>query len=87
MQALEALTGAVSLGEPESYIHSFVDEGALMEALLYYHLRKRDRKHGPTPYLDTLLAAFQQQSKTDIPATGESPKAYQLPEPLSQREM
>jgi LuxR family transcriptional regulator, maltose regulon positive regulatory protein len=86
MQALEALTGAVRLGEPEGYIRSFVDEGAPMEALLY-QLRKRDHKNGPTPYLDTLLAAFQQESKTDIPATGESPKAYQLPEPLTQREM
>ena len=33
-----------------------------MEALLS-QLRKRDHKKGPTPYLDKLLAAFQQENK------------------------
>ena len=61
-QALNALSEAVRLAEPEGYIRSFVDEGTPMEALLY-QLRKRQRKHGPTPYLDTLLAAFQQESR------------------------
>src|SRR5947209_1671371 len=56
-----------------------------MEVLLY-RLRKRDRKSGPIPYLDTLLAAFQQESKAHI-AAGESTETYQLPEPLSQREL
>ena len=64
-QALDALSEAVRLAEPEGYIRSFVDEGAPMEALLY-RLRKRDRKNGPTPYLDTLLAAFQQESKVHV---------------------
>ena len=59
-QALAALSEAVRLAEPEGYIRSFVDEGAPMEALLY-RLRRRNRQHGPTPYLDTLLAAFQQE--------------------------
>jgi hypothetical protein len=36
-----------------------------MEALLY-QLRKRNRKSGPTPYLDMLLAAFQQENKARI---------------------
>ena len=62
MQALFALSEAVRLGEPEGYIRSFVDEGASMAALLA-KLREEQRKHGPTPYLDTLLAAFPQQSK------------------------
>ncbi len=84
-QALDALSEAVRLGEPESYIRSFVDEGAPMEALLY-RLRKRNRKSGPTPYLDTLLAAFQQESKAHAQA-GEPTKAHQLPEPLSEREL
>jgi LuxR family maltose regulon positive regulatory protein len=52
-----------------------------MEALLY-RLRRRSRKHGPTPYLDTLLAVFQQKTKTH--AQTEAPA--QLPEPLSERE-
>jgi len=84
-QALDALSEAVRLAEPEGYIRSFVDEGTPMEALLY-RLRKRTRKQGPTPYLDTLLGAFQQESKTYVPA-GEPTKAQPLPEPLSEREL
>jgi len=84
-QALDALSEAVCLAEPEGYIRSFVDEGTPMEALLY-QLRKRERKHGPTPYLDTLLAAFQQESKAKV-STGGPTKAHQLPEPLSEREL
>ncbi len=82
--ALDSLSEAVRLAEPEGYIRSFVDEGASIEALLY-QLRKRERKNGPTPYLDTLLTAFQQESNAHVRA-GEPTKAYQLPEPLSQRE-
>jgi LuxR family maltose regulon positive regulatory protein len=82
MQALDALSEALRLAEPEGYIRSFVDEGAPMESLLY-RLRRQNRKHGLTPYLDTLLAAFQPESK----AQAEEPaQAYQLPEPLSKRE-
>ncbi len=83
-QALSALAEAVHLGEPEGYIRSFVEEGAAMEALLY-RLRKRHAKQGPTPYLDTLLAAFQQESKARLPAE-ESSKSQHLPDPLSKRE-
>ena len=60
--ALDALVEAVHLAEPESYIRSFVDEGASMKALLS-RLREKQRPSGPTPYLDTLLAAFQEQRK------------------------
>jgi LuxR family maltose regulon positive regulatory protein len=56
-----------------------------MEALLY-QLRKRNRKSGPTPYLDTLLTAFQQESKTHG-WVGESTRIQPLPEPLSEREL
>jgi len=84
-QALDSLSEAVRLGEPEGYIRSFVDEGAPMEALLY-RLRKRDRKHGPTPYLDTLLAAFQQENMARTQTRGQT-KTQPLPEPLSEREM
>jgi LuxR family maltose regulon positive regulatory protein len=61
-QALAALSEAVRLAEPEGYIRSFVDEGAPMETLLS-RLRELQCQHGPTPYLDTLLAVFPQQSK------------------------
>jgi LuxR family maltose regulon positive regulatory protein len=55
--ALDALSEAVKLAEPEGYIRSFVDEGALM-AVLLSRLREQHRKDGPTPYLDGVLAAF-----------------------------
>jgi len=62
LEALSALSEAIRLAEPEGYMRSFVDEGVPMAALLS-RLRERQRKAGPTPYLDTLLAAFQEQSK------------------------
>jgi LuxR family maltose regulon positive regulatory protein len=61
-KALAAVSEALRLTEPEGYIRSFVDEGAPMEALLS-RLREQQHQDGPTPYLDTLLAAFSQQSK------------------------
>ena len=83
-QALASLSEAVRLGEPEGYLRTFVDEGAPM-AVLLYRLRKRCAKEGPTPYLDTLLTAFQQESKARLPA-GKSTKSPLLLEPLSERE-
>jgi LuxR family maltose regulon positive regulatory protein len=62
-QALDSLAEAVRLAEPEGYIRRFVDEGAPMAALLS-QLREKQRLSGPTPYLDTVLAAFPQRSKT-----------------------
>jgi LuxR family transcriptional regulator, maltose regulon positive regulatory protein len=44
---------------------SFVDEGRLMKALLC-RLQEEQRQQGPTPYLDTLLAAFQQESMAHV---------------------
>jgi LuxR family maltose regulon positive regulatory protein len=84
-KALNTLSEAVCLAEPEGYIRSFVDEGTLMEDLLY-RLRKRDRKNGPTPYLDTLLAAFQQERIEDV-LPEERTQIQILPRPLSQREL
>src|SRR5260370_14749122 len=72
-QALVALSEAIRLAEPEGYIRSFVDEGAPMATLLS-QLRQEQRKHGPTSYLDTVLAAFPEQSKPQ-------------PEPLSTRDI
>ena len=84
-QALEVLSEAVRLAEPEGYIRSFVDEGAAIEALLY-QLRKRDSKSGRTLYLDMLLSAFQQEHVVHA-HVGELTKAQPLPEPLSEREL
>jgi len=61
-QALSVLSEAIRLAEPEGYIRSFVDEGVPMAALLS-QLREQQHKAGPTPYLDTLLTAFQEQSQ------------------------
>jgi LuxR family maltose regulon positive regulatory protein len=61
-QAISALSVAVHLAEPEGYIRHFVDEGPPMAALLS-KLREQQREQGPASYLDTLLAAFPQQSK------------------------
>jgi len=83
-QALATLSEAVRLAEPEDYIRSFVDEGPPMEALLY-RLRKQDCKHGPTPYLDRILAAFQQETMVQR-RTEEHTAVQALPEPLSERE-
>ncbi len=68
--AISALAQAVHLAESEGYIRSFVNEGAPMAALLAT-LRERERKHGPTPYLDRVLAAFAQEDR-----------AVQAPQPL-----
>jgi LuxR family maltose regulon positive regulatory protein len=56
-EATSTLSQAVRLAEPEGYIRIFVDEGAPMVALLS-RLQEQEREHGPTAYLDTVLAAF-----------------------------
>lgn len=61
-QALSALSVAVRLAEPEGYIRRFADEGAPMATLLS-GLQEQQRQQGPTPYLDTLLAAFAKHGK------------------------
>jgi len=91
-EALTILAQAVHVAEPEGYIRAFVDEGAAMATLLS-RLREQEREQGPTPYLDTLLAAFSHQSMTHTPlapGSGE-PRGYireqPLIEPLSEREL
>lgn len=56
-QALSTLAEAVRQAEPEGYTRIFVDEGERMAALLA-KLRAQEQQDRPTPYLDTLLAAF-----------------------------
>jgi LuxR family maltose regulon positive regulatory protein len=88
-QALAALAEAIHLGEPEGYLRCFVEEGEAM-AVLLCKLRKKQRKGGPTPYLDRVLATFPNQSQT--PASQPKRTAKQaldqpLLEPLSEREL
>jgi LuxR family transcriptional regulator, maltose regulon positive regulatory protein len=91
-EAVTILAQALCVAEPEGYIRSFVDEGAVLSALLS-RLREQERKKGPTPYLDTLLAAFAPESMTHKPLSsglgqsGGRPLKQPLVEPLSEREL
>jgi LuxR family transcriptional regulator, maltose regulon positive regulatory protein len=90
-EALTVLAQAVHLAEPESYIRIFVDEGSAMATLLS-RLREQERRKGPTPYLDTLLAAFSPGNAIHEPpmrtvqSRGHSIE-QPLVEPLSEREL
>jgi LuxR family maltose regulon positive regulatory protein len=78
--ALSTLEGALVLAEPEGYIHLFVDEGALMQALL-----RHARMHSAVPgYVTTLLAAFGEQQVPTLPPPCPHPSS--LAEPLTERE-
>ena len=81
-QALAALSEAVRLGEPEGYLRSFVEEGDAMVELLC-KLREKQRKVGPTPYLDQILAAFPKLSQT--PASQAKSMGKQIPVRVSVR--
>ncbi|WP_040442035.1 LuxR C-terminal-related transcriptional regulator [Ktedonobacter racemifer] len=61
-QALDVLSQAVRLAEPEGYIRCFVDEGALIETLLAT-LQTQNQLPEQASYLDTLRAAFLQEQK------------------------
>jgi LuxR family maltose regulon positive regulatory protein len=75
-EALEPLSRALSLAEPEGYVRIFVDEGPPMAHLLEVAI-----KHGNAPYYARqLLSAF--DSASDSP-----PITQALIEPLSKREL
>ncbi|HTK08557.1 MAG TPA: LuxR C-terminal-related transcriptional regulator [Ktedonobacteraceae bacterium] len=79
-KALRLLAEVVQRSEAEGYIRRFLDEGPQMAAMLN-KLRTQQRKLGPTPYLDTLLAAFQPEQ--GLP----TPPSQQILESLSVREL
>jgi LuxR family transcriptional regulator, maltose regulon positive regulatory protein len=88
-EALTVLDQALHLAEPEGYIRIFVDEGDQMVALLS-RLKEQERTQGPTPYLDTLLAAFPQDkmAQTSQPERATQYTMLQpLLDPLSEREL
>lgn len=83
--ALSVLERALKLAEPEGYIRMFVDEGAVMAALLHENLAK-----GIMPnYTGRLLAAFESERKGIGEETSPSaaPVSGSLIEALSQREL
>jgi len=91
-EALTVLAQAVHLAESESYIRLFVDEGTAMATLLS-RLRVQERRKGPTPYLDTLLAAFSPEGMTHkpLPTGSDQPRRRLMEQPLveslSEREL
>jgi LuxR family maltose regulon positive regulatory protein len=95
-RALDALEDALSLGEPEGYIRTFVDRGAPMAQLLYQAATR-----GIMPdYTAKLLAAFEAEEQSRLAghqaSAGKSEDKSHLPsassdqpliEPLSPREL
>jgi LuxR family transcriptional regulator, maltose regulon positive regulatory protein len=87
--AFTLLSQALQLAEPEGYIRRFVDEGPQM-AVLLTGLRNQQREHGPTSYLDTVLAAFRQDGTTpehQPERAGQHMTIQPLLDPLSEREL
>jgi LuxR family maltose regulon positive regulatory protein len=90
-QAVEQLSRALALAEPEGYIRLFVDEGASMA-----HLLAQMRRHSPagqpgsTRYRERLLALLGGAHDQDIGHSSESISRSgmsSLVEPLSEREL
>ncbi|MCX6045938.1 MAG: LuxR C-terminal-related transcriptional regulator [Chloroflexi bacterium] len=86
--AMQPLTRALALAEPEGYVRLFVDEGELMR-LPMAALEKRDLAPRLRLYVDKLVTAFAPQP---LPSTAlananmRKPAIQKLVEPLSQRE-
>jgi LuxR family maltose regulon positive regulatory protein len=101
--ALAALDRALTLAEPEGYIHIFVDEGEQLRLLIadcrsLIEKQKRVGSHQSIEYVDRLLAAFVQptalpQSETLAPAlryvarAGVKNQQSTMVDPLSPREL
>jgi len=88
-EAFTLLAQALQLAEPEGYIRRFVDEGSPMSILLT-GLRNQQRKHGPTPYVDRVLASFGQGGSApehQPEAAGQRTTGQPLLDPLSEREL
>jgi LuxR family maltose regulon positive regulatory protein len=87
-QSLNTLERALSLAEPEGYVRTFIEEGALMAALLRIALAR-----GLAPaYVTRLLAAFGTEEQEDAvteerPPPTLAPSVSPLLEPLSEREL
>ena len=89
--AMERLSQALSLAEPEGYIRLFVDEGVPMAHLL---VQMRSRAPGDQPcsmhYREQLLAELGKAPDKDVPNSAiaaPGSRMYPLSEPLSEREL
>lgn len=87
-EALEVITRALELGEPNGYIRTFLDEGAAMVELL-----NRALSRGIEPdYVKVLLTVFRSETKHERRGTTDGDASIVLPpsplvEPLSDREL
>ncbi len=90
--AVTALTDALSMAQPESYIRVFVDEGPPMAALLQSIIRSGRRGGGVAvsraerEHLNRVVRAFQSPS-VQSGTPGYAPAATGLIEPLTRREL
>jgi LuxR family maltose regulon positive regulatory protein len=88
--ALAPLARALTLAEPEGYVHIFVDEGEAMRLLildfrLLIEKESRDQARKLTGYIDRLLAAFARPAS--IQQSKIKNQKSTMVEPLSQREL
>ncbi len=83
-----SLAQAVHLAEPEGHLRSFVDEGPHMVTLLAT-LRDQQRKRGPTPYLDAVLASLpaEMSMREGRPEHASQQRPQPMLDPLREREL
>ncbi len=90
-QAIELLSQALSLAEPEGYVRLFVDEGTPIAHLLRQISRRTSSGHSDsTYYREHLLTLFATTHEEDVPFLAPSvatPGTNPLYEPLSDREL
>jgi LuxR family maltose regulon positive regulatory protein len=82
-RALDTLSKAFKLGEPESYVHIFVDEGQHMAKLL----NEAAAREIYPEYVGRLLAAYPKEKPKLFQVLGEDGRDVELVEPLSDREL
>jgi LuxR family maltose regulon positive regulatory protein len=82
-QALTVLDRALTLGEPEGYVRTFVDEGEPMADLL-----REAASRGIAPeYVSRLLGVFEVTEHGALEEIGTAREVQPLAEPLSEREL
>ncbi len=90
-QAIERLSRALSLAEPEGYIRLFVDEGAPIARLLgQMRTHRPGDQSGSKHYREhllTLLGSVHDEDASDPSAALLGPRTHSLSEPLSEREL
>jgi LuxR family maltose regulon positive regulatory protein len=82
-QALRVLGRALSVGEPEGYVRTFVDEGEAMAELL----RQAESRGIAAEYVNKLLGAFEVAEHGRLEESATRSEAQPLTEPLSAREL